>query len=139
MEDGTCQIVAGRQGPDFDLDGDGVSETSLGTEPACTAASGHWDGSACWLRADLDGTWLIDHYTEPYGNKSHYGDRIAFYDSPGLAFWPGAKMTARFIPWVRGTDGTWCYARVDLDVDIDAGTEELELKETQVGANELPI
>ena len=126
--DKRCVIYPARKGPTFDLDGDGVAETTLDSKAKCTAQSGEWSGGTCWLYAK--DRWVMDGYTKPYSYKVHGPNTISWYDTPGMQLIAGGHVEHEFISYVRGTDGTFCYSKFQVTVDMTKQTETLKLIST---------
>ena len=127
---GTCFLEPQNSGtPAVDLDFDGQTDLSTPTVAGF--------GSTSWVPDGYGAATSL--YDQPYDFKRyHTSPGVIWFDAPGTGY-PGGSLDASFLGFLRGTDGTYCYARYDVTVPAGNGIPTATVGASGAGAATLPL
>jgi hypothetical protein len=149
-----CKYVKQWTGNQGNLDKAGKPKIDITTKEQCDANKGTWDGKKCSLEFPWSGkNYGPDAKTDddpggayekpnPSTLKRHVGQTIIWMDKVGFtATGDGSWLKASLLPVVRGTDGKYCFAQLEIDLRrTKTGADEtLDVTQQKDGADKTQI
>lgn len=137
-EQGCCSFASPWRGTVADLDQDGLADINLTDGRECRDAGGSWSRKECrkgfgrWSPGFKPDAFQGGRslYDEPFTYLAHAGNRISWANVVGSTG-GRARGEVRYVSYVRGTDGSYCYVKYDISYRRKEGEDFEALREVE--------
>lgn len=149
-----CKFTKRWTGNQGNLDKAGKPKIDITSKDECEAKKGKWDGSKCTLEFPYSGANYgpdVDKDSDkggayekptPSNLKRHLKNMIIWKDKVGFtASGDDSWLKASVLPVVRGTDGKYCFAQVEVGLKRTkkGADEHIDVKQQKSGADKAQI